>query len=598
MAGTKRPIRVANFSGAVGDGPLALYRAVREGPVDVVTADYLAEVNIAWLALEKQTNPEKGYEAGFLRQLDRETAEIVAAKGIKIIHNGGGLNPAGLAAQCRQLLESYGITSLKVAYVEGDNVLSLLDTLKSPGSIPHLDTKGRDLSHITKPIVSVNAYVGMSGIVEALKMGADIIISGRCCDASPVMGAAAWWHGWKETDYNQLAGSLLAGHVIECGCYATGGNFSGFMSIPQNWDQGFPVAEISASGDFDITLHEGARGLVSRDTITAQLVYEIQGPFYLNPDVVADITDVQISPNGKNRVSVTGFTGAHPPPTTKLAVCMQGGYQIEYYLFATGLDIAEKLADMQGCFNEMITNCADYTVLRLDQYGTPGQNATSQALATCMFRVFAQAPTAETLLTLPKTIGGYGLGGYCGEHACMDFRMAPRPFIAYEPFLVKYDIVNLRVIMDDAQKVIVLPSKTQPFAGQVSYDSSETHDQSKYGATFRAPLGTRVHARSGDKGSNANVGFWVLEDDEYDWLRSFLSIDRIKQLLGDDYREGYEIERFELRNLRCVHFLVKGILEGGISSTYRLDGLAKSLGEFLRAREVDLPLAFFRRGRI
>ncbi|KAJ6281749.1 hypothetical protein J3E71DRAFT_353125 [Bipolaris maydis] len=155
------------------------------------------------------------------------------------------------------------------------------------------------------------------------------------------MGAAAWWHEWKETDYNQLAGSLLAGRAadfIECGCYATGGNFSGFKSIPKIWNQGFPVlAEIKASGDFEITPHDGARGL---------LVYEIQGSFYLNPDVVADITDIQISHSSKNRVSVTGFTGAPPPPTTKLAVCMQGGFQIEYYLFATGLEIVEKLADL------------------------------------------------------------------------------------------------------------------------------------------------------------------------------------------------------------------------------------------------------------
>ncbi|KAJ5061037.1 hypothetical protein J3E74DRAFT_417890 [Bipolaris maydis] len=289
MSGTRRSIRVANVSGAFGDWPLALW------------------------TLKKAT-----YDAGFLRQLDRETADIVAANGIKIIHDGGTFNLAGLAAQYRQLLESYGITSLKVAYVEGDNVLSLLDTLKSPSSAPHLDIKGRDLSHITKPIVSANAFLGMSGIIEAPTLS---------FPEDPLTLALRW-----------LAGSLLAGHFIECGCYATGGNFSGFKSIPKIWNQGFPVlAEIKASGDFEITPHDGARGL---------LVYEIQGSFYLNPDVVADITDIQISHSSKNRVSVTGFTGAPPPPTTKLAVCMQGGFQIEYYLFATGLEIVEKLADL------------------------------------------------------------------------------------------------------------------------------------------------------------------------------------------------------------------------------------------------------------
>ncbi|KAI1066847.1 hypothetical protein LB506_012164 [Fusarium annulatum] len=599
MTHAKRPVRIANISGATGDGPRALHRIVREGPVDIVTGDYLAEVNIAWLALEKQNDPAKGYDGNFLRQLDRETAHIIAEKGIKVIHDGGALNPVGLAKECQELLESYGITSLKVACVEGDNVMDILDTLKKPGYAPHLDVKGRDLSHIDKPILSANAYVGMSGIVAALHSGADIIISGRCCDASPVMGAAAWWHGWEEDEYDKLAGALIAGHCIECGCYATGGNFSGFKSIPKNWNQGFPVAEVSSDGSFELALQEGARGLVSKDTITAQLVYEIQGPFYLNPDVIADIRDVQVLDKSKNRVLVSGLTGQAPPPTTKLAICTTGGFQIEYYLFAAGLDVKEKLQDFLDCLEEVIPNRADYTVLRVDQYGTPGHDAPSQALATCMFRLFAQADTRETLATLPFAVGGYGLGGYCGQHACMDFRMmSSRPYVVYEPFLVPYADTKLRVTVGKDSQFVSTPQKTKPFSGQITYDAHQELDIARYGDTTSAPLGMRVHARSGDKGSNANVGFWVTEEDEYDWLRSFLSIQRIKQLLGHDYSDKWKIERFEIPNIRCVHFLVTGILDGGISCSARLDGLAKSFGEFLRAREVDMPTRFLERGRV
>ncbi|KAF4437160.1 DUF1446-domain-containing protein [Fusarium austroafricanum] len=599
MTVTKRPVRIANISGATGDGPGALYRIVREGPVDVVTGDYLAEVNIAWLALEKQNDPAKGYDGNFLRQLDRETAHIIADKGIKVIHDGGALNPMGLAQKCRELLESYGVTKLKVACVEGDNVMGILDTLKEPGYAAHLDIMGRDLSHIEKPILSANAYVGMSGIVAALDAGADIIISGRCCDASPVMGAASWWHGWKEDEYDRLAGALIAGHCIECGCYATGGNFSGFKSIPNNWNQGFPVAEVSSDGSFEVALQEGARGLVSKDTITSQLVYEIQGPFYLNPDVVADIRNVQVLDKSKNRVMVSGLTGQAPPPTTKLAICIAGGFQVEYYLFAVGLDVEEKLQDFRNCLEEVIPNRADYTVLRVDQYGTPGHNAASQALATCIFRLFAQAETKEALATLPVAVGGYGLGGYCGQHACMDFRMmAPRPYVVYEPFLVPYADTKLRIIIGQDSQFVSPPQKTSTFPGQISHDAHHEPDTGYHSNTIRAPLGARVHARSGDKGSNANVGFWVTEDDEYNWLRSFLSIQRMKELLGDDYSENWTIERFEMPNIRCVHFLVKGVLEGGISCSPRLDGLAKSFGEFLRAREVDMPTCFLERGRI
>ncbi|KAJ2893751.1 hypothetical protein MKZ38_008288 [Zalerion maritima] len=599
----RRPVRIANCSGATGDGPFALRRLVREGPVDVVTADYLAEVNIAWLALERQQDPTKGYESSFLRQLDEETAHIIADKGIKIIHNGGALNPKGLADAIQAQLASYGIVSLKIAYVVGDDVSAVVDDLKAPGAAPHLDIAGRDLSALEKPVLSANAYLGMGGAVAALEMGADIVVCGRCCDASPVMGAAAWWHGWDESRLDELAQALIAGHCIECGCYATGGNFSGFKSIPKNWDQGFPVVEIAADGTFDVFLQDGARGMVSRDTITAQLVYEIQqsfqGPYYLNPDVIADIHDVKIASKDTNRVTVTGVRGRLPPPTTKLAVCVQGGYQTECYLFATGLDTTEKLADLKGCVDDMIPNKGDYRVLRIDQYGVPQPNPSSQALATCMFRVFAQADQSETLGTLRQTLGGYGLGGYCGQHSCMDFRtFTPRPFVSYEPFLIDYSSLSVQAVLGSKTTKVSKPSKTALFHGQKTFDSQQPLVEGSYGQTAEVPLGRRVHARSGDKGSNANVGFWVLEDDEYDWLRSFLTIDRLRGLLGDDYEESFTVERFELPNLRCVHFLVKGVLQGGISSSYRLDGLAKSFGEFLRSRLVDMPSKFVERGTI
>lgn len=160
--------------------------------------------------------------------------------------------------------------------------------------------------------------------------------------------------------------------------------------------------------------------------------------------------------------------------------------------------------------------------------------------------------------------------------------MTPRPFVSYEPFLFPYADAQIRVVLGDQTEAVQVPHETQPFKGQISYEPTQEYVASAFGDTIQAPLGARVHARSGDKGSNANVGFWVLEDDEYEWLRSFLSTDRIKHLLGDDYREEYVVERFEIPNLRCVHFLVKGVLEGGISSSHKLDGLAKSFGEFIR----------------
>ncbi|EEU33826.1 uncharacterized protein NECHADRAFT_55989 [Fusarium vanettenii 77-13-4] len=593
------PVRIANCSGATGDGPDALRRVVKEGSVDFVTADYLAEANIAWQALERRQDATKGFDKEFLKAFDKEVAQTVVEKGIKIIHNGGGLNPKGLAQAIEEQLLSYGIDSLKVAYVEGDDVIGMIDTLKQSSELVHLDDASITLAAAQEDMLCANAYLGMGGIVAALDLGADIVICGRCCDASPVMGAAAWWHGWKSSNLKELAGSLIAGHCIECGCYATGGNFSGFKSIPENQNQGFPIAEIEADGKFHIFLQDQAKGLVSRDTITAQVVYEIQGPFYLNPDVIADITNIEIRDTGKNRVTVTGIRGLLPPPTTKLATCSIGGYQCETSVYAVGLDIKEKLAALKGAFDYNIPDKSDYQTFRIDQYGVPQENPASQALATCQFRIFAQSSRQEPLRRVQEVLMGYWLGGFPGMHLNMDFRtMEPKPYVAYLPFLIKYDQLSVRAVLGDRVAEIGSPPNTAPFTGQKMADATPPDVSGNYGPTKEVCLGTRVHARSGDKGSNANVGLWVQEDDEYEWLRSFLSLLTFKTLLGDEYDSRLTLERFELPNIRCVHFRIKGILDGGISSTPRLDGLAKSVGEFLRARYVNMPLRFVERGAI
>ncbi|KAH6989822.1 hypothetical protein BKA56DRAFT_477085 [Ilyonectria sp. MPI-CAGE-AT-0026] len=599
MPTSRRAVRIANCSGATGDDPQALGRVVREGPVDFITADYLAEANIAWQALERRQDPTKGHDKEFLKALDKETACLIAEKGIKIIHNGGGLNPKALARTIEERLISYGVDSLKVAYVEGDDVVGIIDSFRRSGELMHLDDNETTLSAIQEEVLCANAYLGMGGIVAALQHGADIVICGRCCDASPAMAAATWWHGWNPSDLDALAGSLIAGHCIECGCYATGGNFSGFKAIHDNQNFGFPVAEIDADGTFHVTLQGEAKGLVSRDTITAQVVYEIQGPFYLNPDVVADITQVSIKDTGKNRVTVSGIRGLLPPPTTKLAICFLGGYQCETSIYATGLDIQEKLARLKETFDRNIPDKSDYRVFRIDQYGTSQENPSSQALATCQFRLFAQSSREEPLKRLQEILMGYWLGSFPGMHLNMDFRtMTPKPFIVYQPFLVEYNRLNVQVVLGSRTIHVAGPPETAPFPGQKLMNSLIAYEPNRFGPTQKVPLGTRVHARSGDKGSNANVGLWVQEDDEYEWLRSFLNVDSFKTLLGDDYNPSLTIERFEMSNIRCVHFRIKGILEGGISSTPRLDGLAKSVGEFIRARHVNMPVQFLERGSI
>ncbi|KAE8377931.1 hypothetical protein BDV26DRAFT_304669, partial [Aspergillus bertholletiae] len=596
----RRAIRIGNCSGAGGDGPDQLYRLATEGPLDAVFADYLAEVNIAWRALEKEEHPELGYEKGFLTHLSyKNAAEIIAQKGIKIVHDGGALNPYGLYKATKELLESKGLGDVKVAWVEGDNVTAEIQAAQKAGTtdqFPHLDIDGQNLSTLENRVVSANAYIGARGIVAALNAGAQIVISGRCCDASPVIGLASWWHGWSETEYDRLAGSLIAGHLTECGPYTTGGNFCGFKSIPNLVRVGYPIAEVYDDGSSVITIHTGSNGAVTVDTVKAQLVYEIQGPNYLNPDVVARLEDVRIDEEATNRVRVTGVKGGPPPPTTKLAVCSFGGYQAEMSTFAVGLDIKDKVELQRKQILDYLDQ-SRFSTIAIDAYGSVPEDPKSQKETTVMIRHFVQAPTKEAIGHFTEAFMFCAMQGYGGFHPNMDMRtLAPKPYIRYFPARFQQSALKVRAHVEGEPPIEVeLVAKTESFDGQPSYETSDPADLQSFGPTRRAPLGSIVLARSGDKGGNANVGLWVRNADEWAWLRTFLSTQRFKELLGDDYQPEYRVERFELPHLHAVHFVTYGILQEGVSSSSIIDGFAKSFGEFVRARQVDIPVQFLDR---
>ena len=272
----KRSVRIGNCSGFYGDRNDALAQMVSGGPVDVVTGDYLAEVTMYVLAKSRSRSPDEGYARSFLSQLEPVLSQV-ASRGIRIVVNAGGLNPAGMAAATRALCEKAGIR-LQVAHIEGDDLLGRLAELQRHGiTLNHMDT-GEPLASWDKTPNTANAYLGGWGIASALADGADVVICPRVADASLVVGAAAWWHGWSMDDWDQLAGATVAGHIIECGAQASGGNFSGFVGLQDLYKPGFPIAEIDGDGTSRITKHPGTSGAVTVDTVTAQLLYEIQGP--------------------------------------------------------------------------------------------------------------------------------------------------------------------------------------------------------------------------------------------------------------------------------------------------------------------------------
>ncbi|KAI1843559.1 hypothetical protein JX266_010192 [Neoarthrinium moseri] len=564
-----RPIRIGNASGAIGDGIDQIYKLAKSGSVDAITADYLAEFNIAWKAIELQTQPELGYEPNFLEQLaweNGDAARLVAEKRIKIVHDGGALNPKGLAVKVDEYFKNLGFDDVKVAAVIGDDVTKRLRQ-NQLGSIRHLDRDGEYFNPKKQKILAANAYTGQSGIVSALQAGADIVICGRCCDASPVMGLAYWWHGWNSTEYDKMAGSLMAGHLIECGAYVTGGNFCGAQEIEHLHHAGYPIAEISCDGTAVITKPVDSNGAVTVDTCKAQLLYEIQGPIYLNADVVADIEQAKLEEVGKDRVRVTGIKGMAPPLTAKLAICLAGGWQAELSGFCAGLDTDFKFQLLKDQVMRQI-NPNDFSTISIEKYGTPSPNPRSQAESTVHIRMFAQSPDKDAMIQFKRAIFYNGMQGYCGLHLSMDWRtMEARPYVKYFPALMAQSDLPLevqfigtwpRVVAVEARRrsecILQVPVQRshQPAAG--------LHEQCQ---TIRRPLGDLVFARSGDKGGNANVGFWVRNSAAWPWLQAFMTSSRLAELFADDWDEKYTVERCEFALLHAVHFVVKGILQDG-----------------------------------
>ncbi|MDP2292902.1 MAG: acyclic terpene utilization AtuA family protein, partial [Actinomycetota bacterium] len=321
MSATDRPpVRIANCSGFFGDRLSAAKEMVDGGDIDVLTGDWLAELTMLILHKQRLRNPEAGYASTFLLQMEQVLATCVE-RGIKVVTNAGGLNPAGCAEKVRQIAAKLDL-DVKVAHVEGDDLMPRIAELRP--QLNHLDTG----APLTGDPVSANAYLGGWGIAAALRAGADVVVCGRVTDAALVVGPAAWWHGWSPDDWDALAGAVVAGHVIECGTQATGGNYSWFEEIPDpTLPLGFPIAEVEADGSSIITKHPGTGGVVSVGTVTAQLLYEIGSPAYANPDVVTLFDTIQLAQVGDDRVRISGVRGTPAPPTAKVCINLEGGYR-------------------------------------------------------------------------------------------------------------------------------------------------------------------------------------------------------------------------------------------------------------------------------
>ncbi|NDK90002.1 DUF1446 domain-containing protein [Gordonia desulfuricans] len=581
---TRAPIRIANFSGYLGDRRTAIDEALAGDPVDVLMGDYLAEITLASLSAAYHRDPSRGYVEYFVRQLRPHLATI-AERGTKVVTNAGGFHPARLAEVLRSEVAAAGV-DLHVAHIEGDNILTDLGRLGSEGHVfDNLDS-GAPLSSWTATPIAANAYLGGWGITEALHAGADIVVCGRVTDASLTVGPAAWWHGWSTDDWDALAGAVVAGHIIECGAHAVGGNFSGFLDIPHRTVPGFPIGEIAADGTCVITKHTRDGGAVTADTVTAQLVYEIQGPVYLNPDVTVRLDHVRVDEVGPDRVAVTGAEGAPPPPTTKVALFGRVGFSVVNTVFVTAPHVEEKIALIR---DQLVGALPDGVDVDLTPIGTAADDPESQWAATVALRVMATSDDAETLASahVGAALGSLylqGIPGYFHDGAA-GLHSAPQPRIDYWPGLLDQTALGHRAVFADGNSLPAPVPTTAPVVPQPNHP--EPHEAPLSDRVTRVPLGTVVHARSGDKGGNSNVGVWTPDPRAWLWLRRFLTTDEVRRLLPE--AKDLDIIRHEFPDLRAIHFVFKGLLGTGGSSNLRIDQVGKAIGEYLRSRQVLIP---------
>lgn len=584
MKKPKDKVIIANMSGFYGDRFSAAKEMIEGGPIDYLTGDYLAELTMAILYKAQSKKPELGYAVTFLKQME-QVMGLCMDKGIKVVVNAGGLNPSGLAEALRNLAKTLQLNP-SIAYVEGDNLMPRLKYFQEQGiDFKHLD-KELTLAQSGMPPVSANAYLGCWGAVKALEKGADIIVTGRIADTSVVMAPAAYHFGWSKDNWDALAGAAAVGHIIECSGQATGGNYSHFKEVRSFKNVGFPLAEIFADGSAIITKHPNTGGIVSVGTVTAQLMYEINAPAYITPDVVAHFDTIQLNQEGQDRVSVKGVKGSPATNTAKVTMNCMGGFKNTLSFLIAGLDLEEKANILKETFLDAVGGEQAFDELNIQYFKTQNENPSTneEAFAKLRFSVIDKNPKKAGKFFTSKLIelALCSVPGFCIESQLMP----ARPRIVHFPTLIDKQFLQQQVDVDGEKfevaeityhgkaKVIEKPDVPPIF----------TFENQLMVKTY---LGNLFAARSGDKGGNANLGIWGKTPMAYSFLKEYLTVEKLKELLPDT--AAYEIKRFDFPNLLGLNFYLIGFLEDGVAASTKVDGQAKTLGEYLRAKIVEVP---------
>jgi len=588
MASEKKILRIGGASGYWGDSSVGPEQLFAVDGIDVIVLDYLAEVTMSILAKAKTKDADAGYAADFVTQVIRPHLRTIAARRIKVVTNAGGLN----VAACRRAIEALAAEAgidIRVGTVEGDDVRDQVETLRD--RIAELDSG----APLPDRIVSANAYLGAFPIARALSEGADIVVTGRCVDSALVVGPLIHAFGWAATDYDRLAAASLAGHLLECGAQATGGNFTDWETVADHWDQtGFPICEVEADGSFVLTKPEGTGGVVSTLTAAEQLVYEIGDPSrYILPDVICDFTGVTMAADGPDRVRVAGARGLAPTPTLKVSVTYPGGYAC-YGSFVVAGDKAVGKARRYGeavlaKTSRMLAarQLPPYSQTELQVIGAEGlfgdaANPAMEQTREVVLRLCIQHPTPQGADLFSREFIGAALSMAPGLTLLSPGRPRVSPVVRLFSCLIDRDRVPVKV---EVAGVPVACESAPVGAAEPFTGGQSVADMPMTGDLVEVPLRLLAVARSGDKGDKANIGVIARDPAYLPAIRAALTPEAIAHRFR--HLVQGEVRRFDLPAVHAVNFLLDGALGGGGASSIRLDPQAKTYAQLL----LDMPVA-------
>ncbi len=587
----KNAIRIGNAGGYWGDDLGALRRQLEGGHLDYITLDFLAEITMSILQKQRTKNPELGYANDFVGQIRDSLPELVKS-GTRVITNAGGINPIGLGRRLHALVKEAG-AQIKIGVVAGDDILPRLDEFTTSGeSFTNMET-GENFSPIRSRITSANVYFGAEGVVEALKEGCQIIVTGRVTDTGITLAPMIHEFGWSLDDWDKLAAGIVAGHIIECGAQASGGNLTDWQEVRSFHDIGYPIIEMRANGEFIVTKHPKTGGKVSLKSVKEQLVYEMGDPTrYIAPDAVARFSSIQLNELGNDRVHVYGITGAPAPELLKVSMSYDDGYKASGELLVSGPNTAAKSKAFAKVFWERLN--LKFEATRTEEIGVGSIWPTvlsNYEPIEILLRFGVRDQDEKKVEAFGRLLPSMILSGPSGV-AVTGGRPKPTPVVAYWPTLMKRDKLSA--------KVTVIDSAGKESTKEISLKRTDTSSvieapvRPKSKVTFaftgmakKGILRDLAYARSGDKGDTCNIGVLARSPMAYAWLKKELTQNKVRQFFKGICKG--KVIRFELDNLEALNFLLEETLGGGGTRSLMIDPQGKTLSQALLQMPLQIP---------